>query len=157
MQNFAPWPTDKTDALRALWVTSLSASQIAYELGFPYTRNAVIGKAHRIGLPPRNRRGQRHPKPVVHVLPRVPRSNGAKRMFDECNVTRLFTAPIEEVTDPLRVTINDLRERMCKWPLGDPLNDDFAFCGLRCETGASYCEGHRTLAYLPVVKAKKAA
>jgi GcrA cell cycle regulator len=59
--------------------------------------------------------------------------------------------PVEEVVIPIseRVTIMELREAMCRWPLGDPATTDFRYCGSRSDVGASYCQHHSRMAYQP--------
>jgi GcrA cell cycle regulator len=59
----------------------------------------------------------------------------------------------EDVVIPIseRVTIMDLRESMCRWPLGDPTNPDFRYCGAKMQIGAGpYCLSHARIAYQPV-------
>jgi GcrA cell cycle regulator len=59
--------------------------------------------------------------------------------------------PVEEIVVPIceRVTIMELREAMCRWPLGDPSQPDFRYCGARSDVGASYCAHHSRMAYQP--------
>jgi GcrA cell cycle regulator len=63
----------------------------------------------------------------------------------------------EEVVVPLseRVTIMELRESMCRWPLGDPTTPDFRFCGARSITGLPYCTYHARVAYQPAAERKR--
>jgi hypothetical protein len=54
-----------------------------------------------------------------------------------------------------RVTIMDLRESMCRWPLGDPTTPEFRFCGARSITGLPYCTHHAEIAYQPAAERKR--
>jgi len=118
------WTEDRIDALRKLWDDGLSASQIAKELGEGVTRNAVIGKAHRLGLKSR-------PSPV--------KTDKEKK--------KAAPKKVVKKTDKKLVSLLDLTDRMCKWPLGHPGDDDFHFCGKASEPGMPYCAGHCAEAY----------
>ncbi len=118
------WTDDRIDQLKKLWDEGLSASQIAKELGEGVTRNAVIGKAHRLGLKSR-------PSPVK--ADKDKKKAAPKR------------AP--KKADKQLVTLLDLTDRMCKWPIGHPGDPDFHFCGKPAESGMPYCAGHCAEAY----------
>jgi GcrA cell cycle regulator len=147
-----------------------SASQIASLLGHGLTRNAVIGKVHRLGLAgrvkamnPVSSRPRRASPPNPH-RPSTPRlSPLGPRMMR--GATALAIAP-DALTDPepvfenvvvpmsLRVTIVELNEAMCRWPLGDPTNADFRYCGSPALSGP-YCAYHGGLAYQPAQERRR--
>lgn len=157
------WTDERVEQLRKLWLDGLSASQIAAELANGITRNAVIGKVHRLGLSgrvkapgtvsasaPRPAKPVNRPSPPRPIAP-VVRGNTALAMKP-----RMAPAPIErpyeDVVIPIseRVTIMELREAMCRWPLGDPTNPEFRFCGARrTDGGGPYCGPHSRVAYQP--------
>jgi len=114
------WTDERIDALKTLWDKGLSASQIAKELGENVTRNAVIGKAHRLGLKSR-------PSPVK---------------TERKTVKKVAKKPVKKV-----VTLLDLTDRMCKWPIGHPGEANFHFCGRPTEPGMPYCAAHCAEAY----------
>lgn len=118
------WTEDKIAQLKKLWEKGLSASQIAGEIGDGISRNAVIGKAHRLGLKSR-------PSPV--------RTEPAK--------AKPSRKPKKEKDKQPRVGLLDLTERMCKWPIGHPGEPDFHFCGRDSEPGMPYCADHCREAY----------
>ncbi|WP_374765167.1 GcrA family cell cycle regulator [Yunchengibacter salinarum] len=118
------WTDERIETLRTLWDQGLSASQIAKELGEGVTRNAVIGKAHRLGLKSR-------PSPVKNDKAKA---RGTSRK----------TARKQEKT---LVSLLDLTDRMCKWPIGHPGEPDFHFCGKPSESGMPYCASHCAEAY----------
>ncbi len=155
------WTDDRVELLKKLWADGLSASQIANELG-GVTRNAVIGKVHRLGLAGRAKstrsstprpRARPRAKPVM----RVPQFSGnAALRIDTVEEQSVVARPaprpvIEELFIPVeeRASIMDLNERRCRWPIGDPTQDDFYFCGRSCDPGNSYCEHHARIAYQP--------
>ena len=65
--------------------------------------------------------------------------------------------PSEDVVIPFseRVTIMELREYMCRWPMGDPTSPDFRFCGARSQTGLPYCSYHSRIAYQPAADRRR--
>ncbi len=158
------WTEDRVEVLKKLWAEGLSASQIANRLG-GVTRNAVIGKVHRLGLSgrattsrakaPRPRR-RLDPKTDGQARPHLP-TNGAialKPIYDEepeADV-ELAPSPVEDLVVPIsqRATIISLKESMCRWPIGDPGDKDFHFCGRSSPPGIPYCEHHAQIAYQPV-------
>jgi GcrA cell cycle regulator len=118
------WTDDRIAKLKKYWDAGFSASQIADKLGGGVTRNAVIGKAHRLGLKSR-------PSPVKQDKPK-PKAAAPKKAKPE---------------KPARITLLDLTERMCKWPCGHPGDEDFHFCGKKAVPGLPYCEAHCEEAY----------
>lgn len=155
------WTDERVELLRKLWMDGLSASQIASELSNGITRNAVIGKVHRLGLSGRVKNATpAAPRPRVQA-PRPPKPAPARPMPAMRGNTALALdaqvyeapapRPIEDVVIPIseRVTIMELREAMCRWPLGDPSTSDFRYCGTRSDIGASYCTHHSRMAYQP--------
>jgi GcrA cell cycle regulator len=164
------WTDERVELLKKLWQDGLSASQIAAELG-GVTRNAVIGKVHRLGLSGRAKTqvlAQQRPRkaaaPAAAPAPaaRPQRSPGMVRgntalapmevaVFDEAAELVVAVQPQTEVVVPMsrRVSIMELRETMCRWPLGDPVKADFAFCGADCDVSKPYCTHHSLVAFQP--------
>jgi GcrA cell cycle regulator len=155
------WTDERVEYLKKLWIDGLSASQIAAELGQGITRNAVIGKVHRLGLSGREKSsGSAHPaRPRAKQPPRptAPRSPTliARGNTALAAAPRAYAAPaprpIEEVVVPIseRVTLLELKEAMCRWPLGDPTQAEFRFCGLKTPDSGTYCAYHARIAYQP--------
>ncbi|HRJ68272.1 MAG TPA: GcrA family cell cycle regulator [Beijerinckiaceae bacterium] len=153
------WTDERIERLKKLWSEGLSASQIAAELG-GVTRNAVIGKVHRLHLSGRvktsSTTAQRSRKTVrsqVRATPRVTtiaRGNLAVVQLLDTEAVVAYR-PAEEVVVPIsrRISIMELREGTCRWPMGDPLQPDFVFCGGDCEVGKPYCMAHARVAFQP--------
>ncbi len=164
-QEGVTWDDQRIEQLKKLWGDGLSASQIAAALG-SVTRNAVIGKVHRLGLS-----GRAKAKPAATARPRAKLAKAPSRTVTTL-VARgnLATVEVEEEVVPealpvrenvvipmtRRVSIMELREGVCRWPLGDPLQADFAYCGGACATGRTYCEAHSRLAYQPQNDSRRA-
>jgi GcrA cell cycle regulator len=150
------WDDNRIELLKKLWGDGLSASQIAAELG-GVTRNAVIGKVHRLGLSGRAKtkptsatRPRKVVKPIQRTTSVAVRGNLAV-VIDHAAEPDVLPQLRQNVVIPMtrRVSIMELREGLCRWPLGDPLQTDFAYCGGDCGTGRTYCEGHARIAYQP--------
>jgi GcrA cell cycle regulator len=198
------WTDERVELLKRMWTEGQSASQIAKELG-GVTRNAVIGKVHRLGLsnragdgasersdepaeaPAAPVRAEAPPRPAAEpAAPRpAPEPQAARPAVERpapqpvappSNVTPLpirkaivpagqplppqpslneispeALASVREVEKRARkLTLMELTERTCKWPIGDPATDDFWFCGLPSLPGKPYCEAHVGVAFQPM-------
>jgi GcrA cell cycle regulator len=171
------WTDERVEILRNMWLEGRSASQISAVLGSGLTRNAVIGKVHRLGLAGRVKpgtepneslaapqRAQAAPRrasvsappprgAAPTVMASTPMTQGATALAMEAEPqAQLQIARVEEdvvVPMSLRVTIVDLKEAMCKWPLGDPTSPDFRYCGSATTGAGPYCQHHAKLAYQP--------
>ena len=153
------WTDERVELLKKLWADGLSASQIAAELG-GVTRNAVIGKVHRLGLSGRATSSRSsNPRPRRTHVPRANRAsslmfgtrgNVALKPQYEAEFD-LVPQPLQELVIPLheRATIMTLKEAMCRWPIGDPGEPDFHFCGRKKCGTLPYCDHHARMAYQP--------
>ncbi|THF54556.1 GcrA family cell cycle regulator [Ollibium composti] len=169
------WTDERVELLRKLWSEGLSASQIAAQLG-GVSRNAVIGKVHRLKLSSRGRaaaaptrtkktsQGTSSTKSVVRAAsaPRhVTASIGATALqtqFEAEPVARQYLRPVEDVVVPIsrRLQLVQLTERTCKWPNGDPLSEDFHFCGNDAGESGPYCTYHSRIAFQPAAERRRA-
>ncbi len=173
------WTDERVERLKTLWSEGLSASQIAAELG-AVTRNAVIGKVHRLGLSGRSKPQVQPARPTVAAPPRV--KSAASRPVAQVQPASRPTAPVRPITigatalkadaqaeealsvatvaenEPPafeKVTILSLTESTCKWPVGDPGKPDFFFCGRKSEVGIPYCAFHARIAYQPSAERRR--
>jgi GcrA cell cycle regulator len=181
------WTEERVELLKKLWMEGLSASQIAAVLGEGVTRNAVIGKVHRLKLSGRAKPASSTPR--VRSTPRPQqrrisshsgrssmggggggmasrsRSIGSAPMMGATALkiseefeTEAYQLPqVQELFIPVeqRLTLLQLNEHTCKWPIGDPLTPDFYFCGQAHDEGRPYCEFHSRRAYHQVEKKKR--
>jgi len=151
------WTDERVETLRKLWLEGLSASQIAKQLG-GVTRNAVIGKVHRLGLS--GRAAPSHPSRQTFKAPRPPRPVTAPAPRPRAIEPRPAAAaprPAPFVELPGTATVLTLGAHMCKWPIGDPSSRDFTFCGRRASEERPYCADHARLAYQPPQGKKKSS
>jgi GcrA cell cycle regulator len=151
------WTDERVELLKKLWADGLSASQIAGELG-GITRNAVIGKVHRLGLSGRAKSSSSSGA----ARPRKARAQGMMRarpsMRGNTALAHAYEHDLEqepELIDNIipmgqRRTILELTEDTCRWPIGDPGSADFFFCGGHTVNSLPYCSHHSRVAYQPV-------
>lgn len=159
------WTDDRVAQLSKLWADGLSASQIAAELG-GVTRNAVIGKVHRLGLSGRAKssssgasKPRRKPSaPRTGGYSRTTRSGGGPRTIGatalkmDADLDVLLDAkPVEDVVVPIsrKLELLQLTEATCKWPTGDPTLPGFSFCGHQTADDKPYCGYHSKVAFQP--------
>ena len=114
------WTTDKIKQLKKLWSKGRSTVEIAKELGI--SKNSVIGKVHRLELTARPSPIKKKEVKVVAPAPQKKKNTG------KCHLM-------------------DLKTNTCRWPIGDPENEDFHFCGKQTATGKPYCPEHCKEAY----------
>jgi GcrA cell cycle regulator len=112
------WTEDKIKKLKKLWQTGKPTAEIAKNLGM--SKNSIIGKVHRLNLKER-------PSPIKKDTKKVQK------------------APQKIVEN---VQLMDLKLNTCRWPIGDPKDEDFCFCGKQTVTGKPYCLQHCQEAYL---------
>lgn len=152
------WTDERVELLKKLWGEGLSASQIAGRLG-GITRNAVIGKVHRLGLSGRvsapsgavKRQGPRITTPRRVAKPKFTTvGNLALRALYQPDAEPYLPA-VEEIEIPLaeRKSLLDLTESSCRWPIGDPQTAEFHFCNRSKVSGLPYCEAHSRRAFQP--------
>ncbi|WP_378946409.1 GcrA family cell cycle regulator [Paracoccus sp. R86501] len=199
------WTDERVETLKRMWSEGQSASAIAKELG-GVTRNAVIGKVHRLGLSNRNDEAEAAPAPAAAAPapePAAPKKPAAPKAAapapqpapaapkpaaqpepepeeaEEPAPQPVFTPvprrPIVPAGQPLppqpsaneispealasvrevekrarKLSLMELTERTCKWPIGDPATEKFWFCGLPSQAGKPYCEAHVGVAFQPM-------
>ena len=182
------WTDDRVEILKKLWTEGQSASQIAKELG-GVTRNAVIGKVHRLGMSNRATSSSSS-KSDTKSKTSVKSMSDTKRVSNKTSASKVTSAnspsePRSNVTSlrrqiipagqPLppqpsaneispealarvseiekkakKISLLELTERTCKWPVGDPATEEFWFCGLPSQAGKPYCEAHVGVAFQPM-------
>ena len=180
------WTDERVETLKKMWGEGQSASQIAKELG-GVTRNAVIGKVHRLGLSNRTT-GSTAAKPEPKAKPAAPKPEPKPRPSPKTEAARPVAEPSSETKSSIparkqiipagqplppqpsaneispealakvnevekhskKISLMELTERTCKWPVGDPATEDFWFCGLPVQSGKPYCEAHVGVAFQPM-------
>ncbi len=162
------WTPARIGTLQELWGSGLSAKEIAARLGSGITRNAVIGKAHRLGLSSRpspiKRGAEKVPgAPLVKTRMSAPKAMGLRRDVmvgsGAYNASQARNTGFEDNEPRGRRdagytrtfkgsnTASQVQAQQCRWPLGDPLKPGFRFCEHTAIPGLSYCYDHACVAY----------
>lgn len=168
------WTDERTALLRKFWAEGLSAAQISKQLG-GVSRNAVIGKVHRLGLAGRATPARPAKRPVRHVVrpwkpptPAVAAYQATARTADKVGLKLVETktehqqaversaalAPVLSA-DGKPFTVATIDKFTCRFPVGDPADSDFAFCGRATGSGC-YCPDHAKLCNPPVARKRRA-
>ena len=189
------WTDERVETLKKMWNEGQSASQIAKELG-GVTRNAVIGKVHRLGLSNRTGVAPQPAPPAPQTAPSAPAQPTAARpepapapapqakpepkteaededdapipmsaarraiipagqpLPPQPSANEISPEALDKVSEiekgAKKLTLMELTEKTCKWPVGDPATDNFWFCGLPTQSGKPYCEAHVGVAFQPM-------
>lgn len=139
------WTDERVALLRKMWGEGKTAAEIAKELG-GVTRNAVIGKAHRLKLSNRLSPIQQNTKKVVPKPAANEERKPAPRRV--ANDSKEFDKTVKGVS------MAELGGRSCRWPIGDPKDDDFRFCGHEIVAGLPYCPEHAKVAYQAATRSR---
>ena len=138
------WTDEKVNKLREFWTKGHTASEIARMLG-ETTRNAVIGKAHRLNLeeraPSKSKAGSEK-KIVNRSQPKLSGSSSRKSKFNSILLDKNF-----EPENP--TALENLTDQTCKWPFGHPDEESFYFCGRKPVDAFPYCKLHVLYAFQP--------
>jgi GcrA cell cycle regulator len=162
------WSQETVALLRRRWAEGASASRIAQELGAGVSRCAVLGKVHRLKLKQPEFKRHHSDKQRVRKRPRAPRPPSRRAgirppsrlmaAFQALGLDALFGAadalPVSAPANAGRAFgpgcgLLELTEATCRWPVGDPGEADFAFCGAAPFKLYPYCVGHCLIAYRP--------
>ena len=174
------WTDERVEILTKMWAEGNSASQIAKELG-GVTRNAVIGKVHRLGLSNRTttsssnksdpkaksapKSGSRTKQKSRKIEVTEPKSDNVTSLRRQIipagqplppqpsanEISPEALARVSEIEKKAKkLSLLELTEKTCKWPVGDPATEEFWFCGLTTQSGKPYCEAHVGVAFQPM-------
>ncbi|MBO5440976.1 MAG: global cell cycle regulator GcrA-like protein [Alphaproteobacteria bacterium] len=144
------WTDEAVEELKRMWDRGMTTGQIAKALNV--TKNSIIGKVHRLCLTAR-------PSPIKKVPAKkapAAKKESSKPVKEsrKTSVTSLTKKEEKNTTEPVsfveetNIPLVKLDNHTCRWPLGDPRDDDFCFCGKKVKTGQTYCEEHSAVAYV---------
>ena len=159
------WTDEIIDVLRSLWAEGFSTNEIARRVGM--TKNAIVGKSHRLGLPSRPSPSRRDPdaaprqprpsKAPKTTLPPLPSSAGPEPISAPAPIIPpsllwrpppVIMAPARPCPEPVAKPYGRIIE--CCWPIGEPGTKGFHSCGVKSLPGRPYCEDHVAIAYVRV-------
>tara|TARA_Y100001936_G_C15544254_1_gene394133 strand:- start:51 stop:518 length:468 start_codon:yes stop_codon:yes gene_type:complete len=139
-----PWDENNVTKLRELWDQGLPTAQIGKLLGF--TKNAVVGKAHRIGL-------ERRPSPIRRTAVKPDRKKARspvmpKLNFENSQEKSVGQKDVNSFQPVVKNIFNNHQKRGCEWPVGHPDEIDFHFCDKERFEDKPYCIDHCAVAYV---------
>lgn len=153
------WNKELEQKLEEYWMDGLTTSEIGAKLGF--TKNAVIGKVHRLGLPKRESCIKKSHKSAgvseaennKVAIEHKQRDRGDRRRSIVKNrivADKSIKPACQCIHENAHegVGLFELEYNMCHWPVGDPKSEDFHFCGHHTKEGEIYCDFHKALAYV---------
>lgn len=150
-ENRMEWTAKAIDQLRALWAEGHSTAEIGRRMGV--TKNAIVGKAHRLDLS-----GRPSPirRPETAGAPAAPRRKPVRVEAPAIPAVVQAPPPPPPQAAPAPVAVATVRHfprasmRSCCWPIGEPGTRDFRFCGAEAASGKPYCTDHAAVAYVRV-------
>lgn len=164
------WTDEMVDQLREMWKQGLTTGEIGKRLGV--SKNSIVGKVHRLGLsgrpsPIKKKDETEAPaekkeatenvakttKPKVEKAPAPKAPKVEKKAEEKVEVEEKI-----EISAPAphhhngKTSLTDLDNHTCRWPIGDPKDENFHFCGRKVRIGQTYCDEHANIAYVKAVK-----
>ncbi|MBR2299332.1 MAG: global cell cycle regulator GcrA-like protein [Alphaproteobacteria bacterium] len=154
------WTTEMIDGLKQMWKKGLTTNEIAKELGV--SKNSIVGKVHRLNLTAR-------PSPIkkkdgedeINDIEIQKNEPVTKEPIVKEKSKVLKTSKIEINTIEVKahkntcIKLSELDSHTCRWPIGDPKDEGFCFCGRKVKAGQTYCEEHAAIAYVKPGKKEK--
>ena len=150
------WTEEQVEKLRQMWEQGKTSNEIAKKLGV--TKNSIVGKVHRLCLKAR-------PSPIKskedksenltqqenYAAEETISANAmTEEKFVENEKAQSSAKNGKKVTRCIKLT--DLDSHTCRWPIGDPRDDDFCFCGRKVRAGQTYCDEHSQVAYVNALR-----
>lgn len=150
------WSTEAIERLKALWAEGHSTAEIGRRMGI--SKNAVVGKAHRLNLAARPspiRREATGDRPAQAPAPRAPRPATAPRSTLGTTIPSTIvptSPPVVAAVPPAPSVVRAFPRlgatRSCCWPIGEPGTPSFRFCSAEALSGKPYCQEHAAVAYV---------
>lgn len=171
------WTDEMVDQLREMWKQGLTTGEIGKRLGV--SKNSIVGKVHRLGLSGRPSPIKKKESSSTDETPAVvstdnipekavPQNKKEKKISIKKVQPEPEPAPvvIEEVDEKIvelsvsntkkstngKTMLTDLDNHTCRWPIGDPKDENFHFCGKKVRIGQTYCDEHAAIAYVKAAK-----
>ena len=146
------WTDEMIEKLRQMWKQGLTTSEIAKKIGV--SKNSIVGKVHRLNLTARPspiKKKEEAPleQPVRKTAEKEPKST---KPVKKIKIETVEISPAVAVPSTVETTgcipLTELDNHTCRWPIGDPRDEGFCFCGKKVRSGQTYCEEHAAIAYV---------
>ncbi|MCM1323454.1 MAG: GcrA family cell cycle regulator [Acetobacter sp.] len=143
------WTEEAVEELKRMWDRGMTTGQIAKALNV--TKNSIIGKVHRLCLtarpsPIKKSDTETEDKKAVKIKEKRKQTKETSSKTTTAKDVKSVEKP--EIVEKTNIPLVKLDNHTCRWPMGDPRDDDFCFCGKRIKTGQTYCEEHAAVAYV---------
>jgi len=139
------WTNEMIDSLKEMWKKGLTTNEIAKELGV--SKNSIIGKVHRLNLTARpspiKKKEKSTPKSMMNVL-----TQKSEAVSDEGSIGMRTSSLQTKSYKHTCIKLSELDSHTCRWPIGDPKDENFCFCGKKVRAGETYCDEHAEIAYV---------
>ena len=151
------WTEEMVEGLRQMWTEGLTANEIAKRLGV--SKNSIVGKVHRLCLKARpspiKKKEDEAETEVVETAEQQPET--PVQVVEEIKAEEMPEPVVEHKVEKKHkgnghIKLVELDSHTCRWPLGDPRDEDFCFCGRKVRMGQTYCEEHSNMAYVKATK-----
>ncbi len=158
------WSDEMIEQLVSLWQSGLTTNEIAKELGM--SKNSIVGKVHRLNLvarpsPIKKKDDEKkedkknvkisEKKKLVDTLPEKKEQPKVQAEHSE-PVLKVITPKTEQKDTEKCIKLSELNNHTCRWPIGDPKDENFCFCGKKVRAGQTYCDEHSEIAYVKQIK-----
>lgn len=154
------WTDEAVEELKKMWDKGMTTGQIAKVLNV--TKNSIIGKVHRLCLTARPSPIKKSSGKSVEKKASKPQKAEKVEKATKTSNKVVKEAPISPISENTKTPVSIVEEtniplvkldnHTCRWPMGDPKDEDFCFCGKRIRTGQTYCEEHAAVAYVKAGK-----
>ena len=166
------WTDEMVETLKKLWDEGVTTGEIGRRLGI--SKNSIVGKVHRLGLSgrpspikkksdtpakPAPKAEKPEPKPVEKPIERPVAKKSTVEIItplpdeeDDIKLARSINIASTEPSKNGNLSLTELDNHTCRWPIGDPKDDNFHFCGKKVRLGQTYCEEHSAIAYVKPTK-----
>lgn len=149
------WTSEMVKELEKMWQNGLTTNEIAKQLGV--SKNSVVGKVHRLSLiarpSPIKKKEEEAELPLVQPAPKPCKKTKDESSKNEvCAEQAAPVLPEAPITTKGCIKLSELNSHTCRWPIGDPKDDHFCFCGKKVRAGQTYCDEHAAIAYVKPIK-----
>ena len=148
------WTSEMVKELEKMWQNGLTTNEIAKHLGV--SKNSVVGKVHRLSLiarpSPIKKKEEEAQLPLVQPVKKPHQKQKDESAKEVCPQESTPVLTEKPVTTKGCIKLSELNSHTCRWPIGDPKDDHFCFCGNKVRAGQTYCDEHAAIAYVKPVK-----
>lgn len=146
------WTEEMIENLKQMWKEGLTTNEIAKRLGV--SKNSIVGKVHRLNLKARPSpiKKKEDVAPIENLATKEEKNKPSSKTIKKVSISPVNISSTKETKKNQCLKLTELDNHTCRWPLGDPRDDNFCFCGKAVRGGQTYCEEHSAIAYVKPIK-----